>query len=120
MLNPKLAAMALLLLAACATAPAKPVKPVEAPAAAQDDYSVQIERRADEMVAANPAAVPSGLEVTVLSVEQVAAGLFYKVQLRTPEHRGHAAQEYVIYGQCQPTDIDRCASQIISGAKMLR
>ncbi|MGE5501338.1 MAG: hypothetical protein ACM3W4_05375, partial [Ignavibacteriales bacterium] len=86
----------------------------------QDDYSVQIERRADEMIASDPNVVPPGLEVTVLSVDQVASGLFYKVQLRIPQRGGREAQDYVIYGQCQPDDIDRCASQIISGAKMLR
>lgn len=118
MLNPKLATVAFLFLTACATAP---VKPAEAPpVGAQDDYSIQIERRTDAMIATDPGAVPSGLEVTVLSVDQVEAGLFYKVQIRVPRRRGHDVQEYVIYGQCQPTDIDRCAGQIISGAKMLK
>jgi len=117
MLNPKFAALAFLFLAACATAP---VQPMEAPAAPQDDYSIQLERRADELIAADPNAVPPGLEVTVLSVDQVGAGLFYKVQLRIPQRRGHEAQEYIIYGQCETNDIDRCARQILSGATMLR
>lgn len=117
MLNPKFVTVAFLFLAACATAPAPPV---EESAGAQDDYGIQIERRTDQMIAADPNAVPPGLEVTVLSVDQVPAGLFYKVQLRLPERRGRGALEYVIYGQCEPTDIDRCASQIISGARMLR
>jgi hypothetical protein len=114
--NPKFVTVAFLFLAACATAPAAPAPE---PVAAQDDYSVQIERRADEMLAADPGLAPSGLEVSVLSVEQVDTGLFYKVQLRLPR-RGHDAQEYVIYGQCQASDIDRCAGQILSGAKMLK
>lgn len=117
MLNPKFVTVAFLFLAACATAP---VKAPEEPASAQGDYSIQIERRADEMIAADPEAVPSGLEVTVLSVDQVTAGLFYKVQLRLPKRRAHDSEEFVIYGQCKPDDIDRCASQIISGARMLR
>jgi len=116
MLNPKLVCMAFLFLAACATAP---VTPAEQPVAAQDDYSIQLERRANAMIAADPSVVPADLEITVLSVDQVEAGLFYKVQLRVPHRRGQQ-QEYVIYGQCEPTDIDRCASQIISGAKMLK
>jgi hypothetical protein len=56
----------------------------------------------------------------VLSVDETASGLFYKVQLRTPQRRGRNAEDYVIYGQCQPDDIDRCASQIIAGARMLK
>jgi hypothetical protein len=117
MLGPKSGLALLLLLAACATAPAKPA---ETPAAAQDDYSIQIERRADELIAADPDAAPPGLEVTVLSVDQNAGGLFYKVQLRVPQRRGHDAQDYVIYGQCETTDIDRCAHQILDGARMLK
>ncbi|MGE5502698.1 MAG: hypothetical protein ACM3W4_12340 [Ignavibacteriales bacterium] len=116
-MNPKFVTVAFLFLAACATAPAKPV---ETPVAAQDDYSIQIERRTDEMIASDPNAVPPGLEVTVLSVDPMEKSLFYKVQLRVPQRRGRDAQEYVIYGQCEPNDIDRCAGQIISGAKMLR
>jgi hypothetical protein len=107
----------LLLLAACASAPPPPV---EKPVTAQDDYSVQIERRTNEMIEANPAGVPNGLSVSVLSVEEINGGLFYKVELNLPERRARNAQDYVIYGQCQPDDIDRCASQIISGAKMLK
>ena len=107
----------LLFLTACVTAPAKPAP---APAAAQDDYSIQIERRVDELIAADPDTAPPGLEVTVLSVDQSASGLFYKVQLRLPQRRGHDAQDYVIYGQCETTDIDRCAHQIIDGARMLK
>jgi hypothetical protein len=107
----------LLLLTACATAPASPV---EAPAAAQDDYSIQIERRANALIAADPDTAPPGLEVTVLSVDETASGLFYKVQLRTPQRRGRNAEDYVIYGQCQAADIDRCAHQVIDGARMLK
>ena len=117
MLNPKLVCAAFLFLAACATVP---VTPPEEPAAAQDDYSIQLERRTNAMIAADPSLVPAGLEITVLSVDLVGGGVFYKVQLRVPQRRGREAQEYVIYGQCETTNIDRCASQIISGAKMLR
>jgi hypothetical protein len=117
MLNPKLATLAFLFLAACATAPAAPV---EAPPTAQDDYAIQIERRANAMLAADPGAVPAGLEISVLSVEEARGGLFYKVELSRPERRGREGLEYVIYGQCARDDVDRCAAQIVSGAKMLR
>jgi hypothetical protein len=118
MVSPKFAVVSLLLLlTACASAP---VAPPQAPAAAQDDYSIQIERRVDELIASDPSVVPSGLEVTVLSVDQLPTGLFYKVQLKLPQRRGHNAEDFVIYGQCETTDIDRCAHQIIDGAKMLK
>lgn len=116
-MNPKLASVAFLFLAACATAP---TAPVEAPPTAQDDYAIQIERRANAMIAADPEVVPAGLEVSVLSVDETEGGLFYKVELHTPQRRGRDAQDYVIYGQCGRDDIDRCAEQIVSGAKMLR
>jgi len=117
MTGPKFGLALLLLQTACATAPAIPP---EAPASAQDDYSIQIERRADALIASDPDAAPSGLEVTVLSVNEGADGLFYKVQLKLPQRRGRNAEDYVIYGQCQASDIDRCAQQIIDGAKMLK
>jgi hypothetical protein len=117
MVKSPMAMASLLLLAACASAPPPPV---EAPPPAQDAYSVQIERRANEMIAADPAGIPNGLSVSVLSVDAVEGGLFYKVELNLPERRAHRGEDYVIYGQCQPDDIDRCASQIIAGARMLK
>jgi hypothetical protein len=116
MVSPKFGFASLLLLTACATAPA----PTQAPATDQDDYSIQIERRADDLIASDPSVAPPGLEVTVLSVDESEAGLFYKVQLELPQRRGRNAEDYVIYGQCETIDIDRCARQIIDGAKMLK
>lgn len=118
MVKSRLAVASLLLLAACASAP--PPAPAEPVAAARDDYSIQIERRANEMIAADPASAPNGLTVSVLSVDEVDGGLFYKVELSLPERRGRGAQDYLIYGQCGPGEIDRCADQILAGARMLK
>lgn len=108
------------LLAACATAEPEP----EAPSSEEvlgptERYGPLIEQEASARLAQEPAdAVPSGIEVTVLSVEETAAGLFYNAELSTPSRR-RRDEDYVIYGQCAAADIAACANQIVSGARML-
>ena len=111
---------ALLTLTACATAAPEPrVEPVEEVSGDTERYGPLIEQQAMALVAAEPAgALPSGLQVTILSAEETPAGLFYNAELRTPARRGRD-EEYVIYGQCQAADLAACASQIVSGARML-
>ena len=110
---------ALLTLGACATAPVPQAGPVEDVSGATERYGPLIEQQAMALVAAEPAgALPSGLQITILSVEETPAGLFYNAELRTPARRGRE-EEYVIYGQCEAADLAACASQIVSGARML-
>ena len=112
--------LAALLLAACATAPEPQAEPVTEAPDATERYGPLIERRAMELVAAEPAgAVPAGLQITILSVDETPARLFYSAELRAPGRRRRQEQEYVIYGQCAATDLAACASQIVSGARML-
>ena len=112
--------LAALLLAACATAPEPQAEPVEEAPGATERYGPLIERRAMELVAAEPAgAVPAGLQITILSVDETPARLFYSAELRAPGRRRRQEQEYVIYGQCAAADLAGCASQIVSGARML-
>ena len=111
---------ALLTLGACATAP-EPLQaePEEEVSGATERYGPPIEQQAMALVAAEPAgAVPPGLEITILSVEETPAGLFYNAELRVPARR-RREEDYVIYGQCLASDIPACASQIVSGARML-
>ena len=112
---------ALLALAACATAPEPQVEAAaEEVSGATERYGPLIERRAMELVAAEPAgAVPAGLQITILSVDETPAALFYSAELRAPARRRRQEQEYVIYGQCAAADLAGCASQIIAGARML-
>lgn len=111
---------ALLTLTACATAPEP--EPQAEPAAVSSDterYGPLIEQQAMALVEAEPAdALPSGLQITILSVEETPAGLFYNAELRVPARR-RQEQEYIIYGQCEAADLAACASQIVSGARML-
>lgn len=110
---------ALLLLAACATAPEPRAEAVDAAPGATERYAPLIERQAMELAGAEPAgALPPGLEISVLSVDETQAGLFYSAELRAPARR-RRDEEYVIYGQCAATDLAACASQIVSGARML-
>ena len=111
---------ALLALAACATAPEPQVEAAaEEASGATERYGPLIEQQAMALVAAEPTgAMPSGLQITILSVEETPAGLFYNAELRTPARRGRD-EEYVIYGQCEAADLAACASQIVSGARML-
>ncbi|HEX5776802.1 MAG TPA: hypothetical protein VFX95_09005 [Caulobacteraceae bacterium] len=112
---------ALLTLTACATAPEPEpqAKPAAAVSGATERYGPLIEQQAMALVAAEPAgAMPSGLQITIQSVEETPAGLFYNAELHVPARR-RREQEYVIYGQCLASDIPACASQIVSGARML-
>ena len=111
---------ALLTLTACATAAPEPrVEPVEEVSGDTERYGPLIEQQAMALVAAEPAgALPSGLQVTILSVEETPAGVFYSAELRAPARR-RQEEEYIIYGQCTAADLAACASQIVSGARML-
>ena len=111
---------ALLTLGACASAPEPPqAEPVEEVSGATERYGPPIEQQAMALVAAEPAgAMPAGLQITVLSVEETPAGLFYNAELHVPARR-RREQDYVIYGQCLASDIPSCASQIVAGARML-
>lgn len=110
--------LAALGLAACASAPVD-TAPVEAAAPVAEGYGRLIEDAANALIAAEPeGAVPAGLEIDVLSVEEMQSGLFYSAELRTPGRR-RRAEDYVIYGQCPASDIPACASQILAGARML-
>lgn len=109
---------ALALLSACATAPEpEPELPPEI-AGPTERYGPLIEQQAMEMVAAEPGAFPRGLQVSILSVEETPAGLFYNAELHAPAQR-REDRDYIIYGQCQASDLASCASQIVSGARML-
>lgn len=118
MWRPPLILAALLLTAACATAP-EPEPVSEEVVGLTDRYGPLIEAQANEIVAAEPAGVlPEGLQITVLSVEETEAGLFYSAELHVAAPR-RRDQEYVIYGQCQPGDLVTCARQLVAGARML-
>ncbi|HEX6859348.1 MAG TPA: hypothetical protein VF138_04005 [Caulobacteraceae bacterium] len=115
-----LAAAALLVLSACATA--EPVVVDEEPAAEvlDNSYEAQVERAANAALAAEPRdSLPRGIEVVVESVEEAGANIFYKVQLLTAKNR-RREEDYVLYGQCSPTDIATCAEQIVAAARMLQ
>ena len=112
-----------LILAALLTLTAPEPEPQAGPevevSGATERYGPLIEQQAMALVAAEPAgALPSGLQVTILSAEETPAGLFYNAELRTPARR-RQVQEYIIYGQCEAADLAVCASQIVSGARML-
>ena len=111
------AAWALLLLAACASAPAEEAPaPVQA-LSATDRYGPLISEAAAALLAAEPKdAVPERLDVAVIEVEEAASELSFEAALR----RSRREQEYVIYGQCAVDDIPACASQVVAGARMLR
>ncbi|HYG26582.1 MAG TPA: hypothetical protein VD906_06730 [Caulobacteraceae bacterium] len=112
-------AAALGLLAACATAEPETAEPVvDTPVeAAQAD---QIEQLAAERLAREPeGALPSGLQVSILDVEEEADGLSYKVELFNAERR-RGEENYVLYGQCPPAELARCADQIAAAARMLK
>ena len=111
---------ALLLLAACATAPEPRAEAVDAAPGATERYAPLIEQQAMKLAGAEPAgAVPAGLQITILSVDETPARLFYSAELRAPGRRRRQEQEYVIYGQCAATELAACASQIVSGARLL-
>lgn len=119
MRRPPLILAALAMFAACATAPEpEPELPAEV-ASATARYGPQIEELAMALVAAEPAgAVPPGLGIAIMSVEETAAGLFYNAEITVPARR-REDRDYIIYGQCQASDLASCASQIVSGARML-
>ena len=119
MRRPPLILAALAMLAACATAPEPEAELPAEIAGPTDRYGPPIEQLAMDLVAAEPAgAMPRGLQISILSVEETAAGLFYNAELSVPARR-REDREYVIYGQCQASDLPSCASQIVSGARML-
>lgn len=121
MLRPALILAAFALMGACATAPEPPAEALPPEIAAPTErYGPPIEERATALVAAEPAgAIPAGLQITILSVEETPAGLFYNAELSAPSRR-RDDRDYVIYGQCLTSDLDSCASQIVSGARMLK
>src|SRR5690349_8211096 len=119
MRRPPLILAALAMLAACATAPEPEAVEETEVVTSTSIYGRQIEEQAMAMVAAEPAgAFPSGLQITVLSIEETPAGLFYNAELTVPARR-REDRNYLIYGQCPASDLANCASQIISGARML-
>ena len=78
MRRPPLSLAALAMLGACATAPVEPEAEAapEAIAGPTERYGPPMEQRAMALVAAEPAgSIPSGLQVSILSVEETAAGL---------------------------------------------
>jgi hypothetical protein len=119
MRKPPLISAALLLLGACATAPAEPEPLAEEVLGITERYGPLIESAANALVAAEPAgSVPAGLQINVRSVEETDAGLFYNAELHAPGRR-RREEDYVIYGQCAASDLTACASQIVAGARML-
>ena len=119
MRRPPLILAALAMLAACATAPEPQAELPPEVAGPIDGYGPLIEQQAMELVAAEPAgSMPSNLQISVLSVEETAAGLFYNAEINVPSRR-REDRDYVIYGQCLASDLASCASQIVSGARML-
>ena len=118
MLRPIAPIVALALLAACATAAPEPEEIVET--GATETPAEQIERIAMERLGQElEGTLPEGLQVNVIEIEELEAGLFYKVELVTAKGR-RREQDYVLYGQCQPTDIPHCADQVVSAARMLK
>ena len=110
---------ALLLLAACATAPEPRAEAVDAAPGATERYAPLIEQQAMKLAGAEPAgAIPSNLQITVTSVDETASGLFYNAELHVPARR-RQERDYLLYGQCAATDLATCASQILAGARLL-
>lgn len=118
MLKPIAAAAVLSLLAACATVEPEPEPVADTPA--EETHAEQIERLVMERLALEPeGSLPSDLQVSVLELEELEAGLFYKVELVTLRAR-RRGQDYVLYGQCEASDIPRCADQVVAAARMLK
>ncbi len=111
-----------LLLAACASAPPPAPEPEPLPPEIQsltDQYGPLIEQAARARLEAEAAgSVPRNLGVSTRSVEEDRGKLLCTVDLNAPSlPRGQ--RDYVVYCHCAPDDLDTCATQIVSGAKML-
>lgn len=117
--RPSLSLALLALLGACATAPEPKIEAPTETTGSAGGYGAPIEERAMALAAAEPSgAMPSGLQISLLTVEETANGLFYSAELSVPARR-REDRNYVIYGQCASTDLDGCARQIVSGARLL-
>lgn len=114
--------VAVAILGACASAPGPKPEDVEETEAVTltSIFGPEIEEQAMVLVAAEPAgAMPAGLQILVLSVDGTSAVLFYSAELTLPGRR-REDRNYVIYGQCAASDLASCASQIASGARLLK
>jgi len=111
-----------LLLTACASAPPPQAEPEPLTPEVQsltDRYGPLIEEAARARLAAEAAGdIPRDLEISTRAVEEDPPTLLCTVELHAPAlPRGQ--RDYVVYCHCAPDDLDTCATQIVSGAKML-
>lgn len=113
--------IACLLLAACASAPEPaPEPPPPEVLSLTRQYGPLLEEAARVRLAAEPAgSIPRNLQVTTLSVEEGETALLCTVELHAPARR-RGERDFVVYCNCAADDLDGCATQIVSGAKMLK
>jgi hypothetical protein len=110
--------VACLLLTACAT-PA-PEAPVEVIASSSDTRAETVLAMVREQIAADPHAVPAGLDVSLQEPRESGGQLVMEATFLLPEARARDAQDYTVYAACPPTDLAACAGKLMEAARSLK
>jgi hypothetical protein len=108
---------ACLFLTACAT-PA-PEAPVEVTSSG-DQRAEAVLAMVREQIAADPAAVPRGLEVSLQEPRESAGQLVMEATFSLPEARARDAQDFTVYASCPPADLSVCAGKLMEAARSLK
>jgi hypothetical protein len=109
---------ACLLITACATA--APQAPPEAPISSGDQRAETVLAMVREQIAAEPEAVPQGLDVSLDEPRESGGQLVMEATFLLPEAKARDAQDYTVYAACPPTDLAACAGKLMEAARSLK
>jgi hypothetical protein len=109
---------ACLLLTACATA--APEAPPEVAVSSGDPRVEAVLAMVREQIAADPTAVPPGLDVSLDEPRESAGQLVMEATFLLPEAKARDAQDFTVYAACPSTDLAACAGKLMEAARSLK